>query len=109
AHDRSLRVPLHRLRDRTMSAVLIVTLASVGAIGGFFAGLLGFGGGVVMFPLLYYVPPLLGLERLDAKTVAAVVITQVFFSTLIAGMGHLRRGRVHRRIALPPGITSRVG
>ena len=31
-----------------------------------------------MFPLLY-VPPLLGLARLDAKTVAAVVITQVFF------------------------------
>lgn len=92
-----------------MSPVLIVSLALVGAIGGFFSGLLGFGGGVVMFPLLYYVPPLLGLERLDAKTVAAVVITQVFFSTLIGGVAHLRSGRVHRRIALVAGITSAVG
>ena len=37
-----------------MSPTLIASLASVGAIGGFFSGLLGFGGGVVMFP-----PPLL--------------------------------------------------
>jgi len=48
-------------------------MTSIGAVGGFFAGLLGFGGGViVMFPLLYYIPPLLDLARIDAKTVAAV-------------------------------------
>jgi uncharacterized protein len=92
-----------------ISPTLIVSLASVGAVGGFFAGLLGIGGGVVMFPLLYYVPPLLGLERLDAKTVAAVVMTQVFFSTLVGGLAHRRSGRVHRRIALVAGIASAVG
>lgn len=92
-----------------MSPALIVSLALIGAIGGFFSGLLGFGGGVVMFPLLYYVPPLLGLEALLAKTVAAVVITQVFFSTLIGGLAHLRSGRVHGRVALVSGITSAAG
>ena len=92
-----------------MSPALIVSLALVGAIGGSFSGLLGVGGGVVMFPLLYYVPPLLGLERLDAKTVAAVVITQVFFSTLVGGVAHLRSGRVHGRIVLAAGISSAVG
>jgi uncharacterized protein len=92
-----------------MSAVLIGSLTFVGAVGGFFAGLLGFGGGVVMFPLLYYLPPLLGLERFDAKTVAAVVMTQVFFSTLVGGLAHLRGGRVHGRIALAAGITSAIG
>ena len=91
-----------------MSPVLIVGLALIGAIGGFFAGLLGFGGGVVMFPLLYYVPSLLGLERLDAKTVAGVAITQVFFDPH-RGIAHLRSGRVHGRIALVAGITSAVG
>jgi uncharacterized protein len=92
-----------------MSALLIGSLAFVGSVGGFFAGLLGFGGGVVMFPLLFYIPPLLGLERLDAKTVAAVVMTQVFFSTLVGGLAHLRSGRVHGRIALAAGITSAMG
>jgi uncharacterized protein len=92
-----------------MSPALVVSLASIGAFGGFFAGLLGFGGGVVMFPLLYYVPPLLGLTKFDAKTVAAVVVAQVFFSTLIGGLAHLRSGRVHSRITLVAGITSAAG
>lgn len=35
-----------------MSPALIVSLASVGIIGGFFSGLLGFGGGVVMVGLI---------------------------------------------------------
>ena len=73
-----------------MSPGLITTLAFLGAFGGFTSGLLGVGGGVVMFPLLLYVPSLLGFADLDAKTVAAVVVTQVFFSALIAGAAHFR-------------------
>lgn len=92
-----------------MSTTLIGAMAVLGAIGGFLAGLLGFGGGVIMFPLLYYVPPLFGLERLDAQTVAAVVVSQVFFSALIGGFAHLRGGHVHRRIAVAAGMTSALG
>jgi uncharacterized membrane protein YfcA len=92
-----------------MSVLLIVTLAGLGALGGFSAGLLGFGGGVLMFPLLYYVPPLVGVALLDAKTVAAIVISQVFFSTLVGGLAHLRSGRVQGRIAVNAGIVSAIG
>lgn len=92
-----------------MSFALIACLAGLGTLGGFAAGLLGFGGGVIMFPLLYFVPPLLGLPALDAKTVAAVVITQVFFSTLVGGWAHRRSGRVHLRIALIAGVSSAAG
>ena len=92
-----------------ISLTLISTLTALGILGGFFAGLLGFGGGVIMFPLLYYIPPLLGLSRLDAKTVAAVVISQVFFSTIIGGMAHLRHRRVHRRLVLGAGPPSAIG
>ena len=92
-----------------MSAPLIVSLAGLGALGGFAAGLLGFGGGVLMFPLLYYVPPLVGLAPLDAKTVAAIVVSQVFFSTLTGGLAHLRSGRVQGRISIHAGIYSALG
>jgi uncharacterized protein len=92
-----------------ISLTLISTLTALGILGGLFAGLLGFGGGVMMFPLLYYIPPLFGLSRLDAKTVAAVVISQVFFSTIIGGMAHLRHRRVHRRLVLGAGPASAVG
>jgi hypothetical protein len=92
-----------------MSATLIVAMVTLGAIGGFLAGLLGFGGGVLMFPLLYYVPPLLGLKQLDAQTVAAVVISQVFFSALIGGVAHSRSGRVQGRLVIVSGAVSAVG
>ena len=92
-----------------MSGALITAMATLGAIGGFLAGLLGFGGGVLMFPLLYYVPPLLGLARLDAQTVAAVVISQVFFSALVGGVAHLRSGHVRGRLAFTVGAVSAVG
>jgi len=92
-----------------MSLALIATLVGLGGIGGFSAGLLGFGGGVLMFPLLLYVPPLIGLERIDARAVAAIVASQVFFSTLAGGLAHLRGGRVQGRIAVIAGAVSAIG
>jgi uncharacterized protein len=92
-----------------VSLEFAVTLAALGGIGGFTAGLLGVGGGVVIFPLLLYIPPLLDLANLDAKTVAAVVVAQVFFSALVAGGAHLRSGRVHGRLTLIAGAISAVG
>ncbi len=92
-----------------MSIALIVAMGGLGAVGGFLAGLLGFGGGVLMFPLLYYVPPLLDLAPLDIQTVAAMAISQVFFSALVGGLAHLRRGRVQGRITLVAGGVSAVG
>ncbi|MBI4524611.1 MAG: sulfite exporter TauE/SafE family protein [Deltaproteobacteria bacterium] len=93
----------------TCELPFIVTIAILGAMGGFAAGLLGFGGGVVMFPLLFYVPPLLGFEKLDPKAVAALVVSQVFFSTLIGGAAHWRSGRVHLTLTLAAGLSSAAG
>ena len=92
-----------------MTLALIATLVSLGAVGGFTAGLLGVGGGVLLFPLLLYVPPLLGLEILDVQTVAALVISQVFFATLIGGAAHWRSGRVHGRLTLVAALVAAGG
>lgn len=91
-----------------MSLLLGAVLVGLGSLGGFSAGLLGFGGGVLMFPLLYYVPSLLGLERIDVKSVTAIVASQVFFSTVTGGIAHSRSGHVHKRLALVAGAVSAV-
>ena len=91
-----------------MSLILAATLVCLGGAGGFSAGLLGFGGGVLMFPLLYYVPPLIGSAALDAKTVAAIVVSQVFFATLTGSIAHFRSGRVQGRMALTAGALSAI-
>lgn len=92
-----------------MSFSLVALLAALGAMGGFAAGLLGVGGGVVMFPLLYYVPSLFGWDALDAKTVAAIVSSQVFFSAVAGGWAHLRSGQVKNAIAVVAGGASALG
>ncbi len=92
-----------------MSLTLFLTLAALGGIGGFAAGLLGVGGGVLLFPLLLYVPPSLGLESLDVKTVAALVISEVFFATLTGGIAHWQSGHVQRRLTLAGGLASAAG
>lgn len=92
-----------------MSLSLIITLVALGAVAGYAAGFLGMGGGILLFPLLFYVPPLLGLESLDAKTVAALVISEVFFASVIGGAAHWRSGRVHGRLVLVAAVTAAAG
>lgn len=92
-----------------MSSPLFLILVASAAVAGFGAGFIGLGGGLLLFPLLLYLPPLLGVESLDAKTVAALVISQVFFAGVIGGYAHWRRGRVHNRLALVGAVTSAGG
>lgn len=57
-------------------------LITLGLIGGFFSGLLGIGGGILMVPLLLYVPPLFRLAPIDVEAVAGLTMVQGFFASL---------------------------
>jgi uncharacterized membrane protein YfcA len=92
-----------------MSIGLFAVLMTLACIAGFGAGFIGLGGGLLLFPLLLYLPPFLGLEAIDAKTVAALVISQVFFAGVIGGAAHWRKGRVHKRLTLVGAVSSAVG
>ncbi|MDO8589017.1 MAG: sulfite exporter TauE/SafE family protein [Armatimonadota bacterium] len=59
-----------------MDGMMIVTLITLGLVGGCASGLLGIGGGILMTPLLLYVPPALGLNPLGMKAVAALTMAQ---------------------------------
>jgi uncharacterized protein len=92
-----------------MNDGLFLTLFALAGLAGFGAGFIGLGGGLLLFPLLLYLPPYLGLEAIDAKTVAALVISQVFFAGLIGGAAHWRKGRVHKKLTLVGAISSALG
>lgn len=92
-----------------MSIGLFITLSTLAGVAGFGAGFIGLGGGLLLFPLLLYLPPYLGLESIDAKTVAALVISQVFFAGVIGGAAHWRKGRVHKKLTLVGAISSALG
>ncbi|MFV1968171.1 MAG: sulfite exporter TauE/SafE family protein [Pirellulaceae bacterium] len=80
-------------------------LGCLGLLGGFLAGLVGLGGGIILAPLLLYVPPALGLEPLDMKVVARLTIIQSLCSTGAAGLAHRRARLVHGRLVRWMGPT----
>ena len=84
---------------------VLLTLAAVSLAGAFVSGLVGVGGAIVMIPLLLYVPPLLGVGRLDVKTVSAVTMVQVFVAALSGVIAHHRRGAVRRDLVWMGGLA----
>ena len=89
-----------------MNPTLFLVLSSLGALSGFAASFVGVGGGILLFPLLLYFPPYLGLPPLDAKAAAALVISEVLFAGAVGGAAHWRRGRVHNRLTVIPARTT---
>ena len=87
----------------TPTTVLFALLAALGFVGGFLSGLLGIGGGIVMVPLLLYVPQLFGFPPLDMRHVAAITIVQVSAAALLGYLVH------HRRRTTSPEIVRWMG
>lgn len=92
-----------------MSFLAFVTLLAVGLLGSFVSGMVGIGGSIVKYPLLLYVPPLLGVAQFTAHQVAGVSSIQVLFAAG-AGMLAYRRGNyLHYRLIVTMGTAILIG
>src|SRR5881628_540633 len=62
-----------------------------------------------MIPLLLYVPPLIGVGRLDVKAVAAITMVQVFVAVVSGVIAHGRHRAVNVRLAATGGVAMAAG
>jgi hypothetical protein len=92
-----------------VSLLFGLVLFVLGLVGSFVSGLVGVGGAIVMIPLLLYAPPLLGVGRLDVKTVAAVTMVQVLAAAVSGVIAHGRHHAVNRRLAWVGGVSMAFG
>ena len=92
-----------------MTPLFLSVLFSLGLIGGFFSGLLGIGGGIIMVPLLLYVPSLIGLEAISMKTAAGITMVQSLAGAFSGLMIHKKNNFVHRQLVIFMGAGSITG
>jgi len=86
-----------------MSLYLLIGI--LGLLTGSLSGLLGIGGGIIMAPLLLYVPPLLGFDALSMKIVAGLTIVQGLVASLAGGWTHRRFKFVSSRLSVFMGVS----
>ncbi len=57
----------------------LLILFGVGFTGSFISGMVGIGGSIIKYPMLLYIPPMMGFVAFTAQEVSAVSAIQVFF------------------------------
>ncbi len=87
--------------------------AGAGLVASFLSGLLGIGGGLVLTPLLLYLPPLVGGAAIPVKIVTGLTIVQAISGSLLGTVRHRAYGNVSSRLVglmgPPSAIASLVG
>ena len=89
-------------------AALILELASLGLVGGFLAGLLGIGGGMIMVPFMAIILSGYGADpALAVKMAIATSMATIVFTSLSSVRAHHKRGAVRWDLVrgIAPGIV----
>jgi uncharacterized membrane protein YfcA len=83
----------------------IITVVSA-FVASLLSGLLGIGGGVVLTPLLLYLPPALGVGALPVKIITGLTIVQAISGSALGAFRHRAYGNVSTRLVLLMGPTA---
>ena len=87
--------------------------ALAGLVASFLSGLLGIGGGLVLTPLLLYLPPVLGGTAIPVKIITGLTIVQAISGSMLGALRHRTYGNVSSRLVWlmgpPAAVASLVG
>lgn len=83
-----------------MTAADVVVYVVIGLIGSFCSGMLGVGGAIVTYPLLYFVPPFFGAYAMTPNEISSVTMFQVFAATGVGMLMYRRSPWLNRKVVL---------
>ncbi len=92
-----------------MEFTFIVTIFLIGFIGSFISGMVGIGGSIIKYPMLLYIPPLLGVAVFTAHEVSGISAIQVFFATISGVWAYRKSGLINKTLVLFMGSSILVG
>lgn len=92
-----------------MDIAFITTLFIIGFIGAFISGMIGIGGSVINYPMLLYIPSLVGVMSLTAHEVSGIGAIQVFFATLGGVWAYRKSGFLNKALIMYMGSKDPLG
>ena len=87
----------------------LITLFLIGFVGSFVSGMVGIGGSIIKYPMLLYIPPLLGLAAFSAHEVSGISAIQVFFATISGVWAYRKGGYLNKTLIVYMGSAILVG
>jgi hypothetical protein len=92
-----------------MDIAYIVTIFLIGFIGSFVSGMVGVGGSIIKYPMLLFIPSMLGFSALTAHEVSGISAVQVFFATIAGVWAYKGTGYLHRKLVIYMGSSILLG
>ncbi|TFB21079.1 sulfite exporter TauE/SafE family protein [Filobacillus milosensis] len=89
--------------------MFILVLFLIGFVGSFISGMVGIGGSIVKYPMLLYIPPLLGFAAFTSHEVSGISAVQVFFATIGGVWAYRKGGYLNKSLILYMGISILIG
>lgn len=92
-----------------MDVTFIIVVFLIGFIGSYISGMLGIGGSIIKYPMLLYLPPLLGLTAFTAHEVSGISAIQVLFATIGGVWAYRKGGYLNKQLILYMGVSVLIG
>ncbi|UOY89985.1 sulfite exporter TauE/SafE family protein [Bacillus glycinifermentans] len=92
-----------------MDISFIFLIFLIGSVGSFMSGMLGVGGAIINYPLLLYIPVLLGFTGFNAYQVSGIVAVQVFAATFSGVWAYRKDGYLNKELITVMGLSILIG
>ncbi|ARF17710.1 sulfite exporter TauE/SafE family protein [Sporosarcina sp. P3] len=92
-----------------MTIPFIITIFLIGFVGSFLSGMMGIGGAIVKYPMLLFIPALLGFAAFTPHEVSGITAVEVFFASLSGVFAYRKSNLILKPLVLYMGISVLVG
>ncbi|PIC57570.1 hypothetical protein CSV80_08260 [Sporosarcina sp. P12(2017)] len=92
-----------------MTIPFIITIFLIGFVGSFLSGMMGIGGAIVKYPMLLFIPALLGFAAFTPHEVSGITAVEVFFASLSGVLAYRKSNLILKPLVLYMGISVLVG
>ncbi|GAA0502618.1 sulfite exporter TauE/SafE family protein [Salinibacillus aidingensis] len=91
------------------SILFMITLFLIGFAGSFLSGMVGIGGSIIKYPMLLYIPGLLGFAAFTAHEVSGISAIQVLFAMIAGVWAYRKGGYLNKQLIIYMGVSILIG